>query len=377
MKILFTNFHRDWYGQPLTVLLIARELAARGHAVTLACPAGSALARRGREVGLPVLDSVRFRKTRHKLDTLRDVRLLGRFLRDEGYDLVHSHGSQDTWSVALARRLYRLPARQVMTRCNSKRIRTHAANRWLYRDSLDHLVLSSRALERGYESFLRSGVLPPEKVQVIPHAYDTEEFCGDPQRHRVRRELGLNGEPLVGLVGRIDRYKGHRVLLSALGEVLQRHGETRILFVGSGSEEAPLRLEVERRGLDRRVHFLGFREDVPRITGALDVSVLPSLGVASSPTVLKEALALGVPVVAADTGGIREVVDHGETGFIVPSGDSGALAGALLLLLNDRALARRMGSLGPERMRERFSPRHCADAHEALYERLLDQPSWK
>lgn len=121
--------------------------------------------------------------------------------------------------------------------------------------------------------------------------------------------------------------------------------------------------------------FLGFRVDIADITASLSISVLPTIGTDSSPTVLKEALCLGVPVVAADTGGVREVIDDGETGYVVPRHDHDVLASALLRLLDDPARSRAMAQDGARRVRERFSPQACAINHERLYEQLLRRPA--
>jgi glycosyltransferase involved in cell wall biosynthesis len=211
-------------------------------------------------------------------------------------------------------------------------------------------------------------------MAVIHPPFDMVEFQRPYDRSLLQRELGLPADtPLLGLIGRLDAVKGHRVLLRALGAIRARHPAVHTVFVGDGEghEEQALRGETLAAGLGRWVHFLGFRSDIPQITASLAVSVLPTVGQDSSPTVLKEALCLGVPVVAADTGGVREVIDDGETGLVVAKNDHEGLAQALVRLLDDPGRARAMAQEGARRVRDRFAPDVCAQAHENLYEQLL------
>jgi glycosyltransferase involved in cell wall biosynthesis len=119
------------------------------------------------------------------------------------------------------------------------------------------------------------------------------------------------------------------------------------------------------------VRFLGFRDDVPRITAALTVSVLPSVDCDASSAALKEALACGVPVVATDIGGASEIVREGETGFVVSPRAPDRLAAAIDALLSDPARAAAMGRRGAADVRARFAPDRLADETIAAYEQAL------
>ena len=374
MRVLETNFHQGWGGQPARVLMMSRGLAALGVEVVIAAPAGSLLAERARAAGLPTFEGLALRKTKHLVAAGRDAVVLARHLRAGRYDLIDAHGSQDLWASIAARILSgaRLPL--VFTRHNTKRVRAHLPNRWLYRRQVDHLIVASRTVLDRYAAFFADGSLDPERISVVHSAYRTDRFRRGLDGRRVRAELGLAaGTPLVGVVGRLVRDKGQDVFLDAAARVLSRRPDARFVLVGTGPLEQELRARASALGIAPAVSFLGFRDDMPEITAALDVSALPSVDCDASSAALKEALACGVPVVATDIGGAAEIVRDGVTGFIVPPGDPGRLAEGLLTLIEDPERSRAMGRAGSDEVAERFTPERLAGETLSVYRRVLDR----
>lgn len=348
---------------------LSRELARRGHRVTIATPPGSVLGQRARAAGLPTFEQARFRKASHPICLARDISALARLVRAESFDLVHVHGSQDTWAMVLAHRLFGFRQPILMTRHNTKRVRFHAVNRWLYGSAIDRLVtVSSGALEN-YRPFFEAKILKESDVRVIHSCIDVERFSGPLHPEKVRAELGLGErDPLVGLVGRIARDKGHLVLLDAVPEILAEFPNALFIFVGRGGPmERIVRDVIKSRGLEKSVRLVGFRENIQDITAALDLSVLPALGTDSSPAVLKEALFLGKPVVASRMGGIPEIVTE-EAGILVSPGDSKSLARAIISVLEQSRRA-------PGRMRpgfpQQFTPEYLCTAYLRVYQEML------
>lgn len=372
MKILQTNFHRGWGGQPSRILMMSRGLAARGHQVTVAAPRGSLLAVRAREAGLPVFDEPAFRKPKFLHAALRDVAVMARHLKSERYDLIDAHGSQDLWTCVAARRFAGRTAPLVFTRHNTKRVVEHPANDWLYRRQVDHLIVASGSVLERYEPFFRSGALSRERVSIVQSAYRPDRFHPGVDGAGVRRELGLGTEaPLVGVIGRLVEDKGQDDFLRAAAIVLARRPEAQFVLVGTGPREGALRSLAEELGVARSVRFLGFRDDVPEITAALSVSVLPSIDCDASSAVLKEALACGVPAVATSIGGAAEILQDGATGLVVPPRDPGRLAEAILSLLDDPARSRAMGLAGSLDVAARFTPDRLADGTLKAYQEAL------
>lgn len=173
----------------------------------------------------------------------------------------------------------------------------------------------------------------------------------------LRHELGWGNTTVVGMVGRLQRWKGHEVFLHAAAEILAKRPETRFAIVGGailgweGDYPAELERLTEQLGIGDRVYFAGHRPDPWRWTDLLDVAVHASYDEPFG-LVLVEAMAVGTPLVSTAGPGPLEIVDHGRNGLLVPPGDAKALAGAVLQLLDDDALRARVVAGGRERARD-------------------------
>ncbi|MGD2165208.1 MAG: glycosyltransferase [Anaerolineae bacterium] len=192
---------------------------------------------------------------------------------------------------------------------------------------------------------------------------------------RARRECGsclpsrvTRHTPRIGIVGRLTRQKGHRHLISAMNLVVQARC-AHLLIIGAGPFEDHLRRLASELGVQDFVHFLGSRRDVLGILPHLDLLVSSSLW-EGFPTVLLEAMAMGVPIVATDVSGSRELVHTGKTGILVPSGEPNALAEAILRMLDEPAAAQLMAR-NARQLVSRFTIQEAASRYAQLYQRLV------
>ncbi|HEU5181283.1 MAG TPA: glycosyltransferase family 4 protein [Candidatus Polarisedimenticolia bacterium] len=377
LRILQTNFHRGWGGQPSRILMVSKALVERGHQLVIAAPAGSLLAVRSREAGLETFEEARFLKPKHVLSALADLSALRRLLRTRRFDLVDAHGSQDLWTVAGATALVADPPAFVFTRHNTKRVGDNLANRYLLRRRIDHLILASGSVLERYRPFLERGDLSPDRISVVHSSYREDRFHPGVDGAEIRKELDAveKGALLVGVVGRLVPDKGGTYFLKAVSKLAPKFPSARFLFVGTGTEEERLRRETAALGLGDRVRFLGFRDDIPALTAALDLSVLPSVDCDASSAVLKEAMAVGRPVVATDIGGASEIVEHGRTGLIVPPADPDSLASAMAQILEREDSGRALGEAGARRVREQFGRDRMAEGTLEAYRRALQRRS--
>ena len=208
-----------------------------------------------------------------------------------------------------------------------------------------------------------------DKVRIVYNGFDPAKAkLRDPDvAARLRAELGLGPQPLVGLFGRLSEWKGQHVFLDALAAM---EGVQAVIVGGAlfGQEayEARIREQASRLGLDGRVRFLGFRSDVPELMASMDVVAHTSIVAEPFGRVVVEAMMCGRPVVATRGGGVTEIIRDGETGLLVPPGDASALAAALGTILSDPALAQRLGQSGREDVSDRFSLQETCRSVSAL-----------
>lgn len=211
------------------------------------------------------------------------------------------------------------------------------------------------------DEFRAAGV-PEERLQVLPNGIDLQRFRPPlpGERQALRAEFDL---PPVGMVflysGKLNRGKGLPALLAAWKEYVQAGGEGLLVLVGAGggqflSEEEALRRTVQTEGLQERVRFTGYRQDVERWLRAADVFVFPSESESFGLAPL-EANATGLPVIATGAGALAETVPEGVAGRRVPVGDPAALCRAMTELARDPAARQRIGSSGRERVEREYS----------------------
>jgi L-malate glycosyltransferase len=213
-------------------------------------------------------------------------------------------------------------------------------------------------------------------IVVIRNGVDMSRFGGAPAGAALRSELGIPAEaPLVTVVSRLTRLKGIENFLEATAALKPRYPDARYLIVGETAPyDRPYLTELTdlaaSLGVAERVIFTGLRSDVPAVLGCADVAVMPSLNEALS-NVLLESMAAGAPVVATRVGGTPEALIDGETGLLVPPGDSGAIATAVARLLDDRELATRLGRAARNLIATKFSVEQMVRSTEDLYMELL------
>ncbi len=333
---------------------LTEEAAARGLEVHLGYPAARLL-----EVRRKGLGASRPAALAYPLDMARTVAGLSRLIRERGYDLVLTNSAKaDIYGSAAARlagrpvvwRLHDIVDYDAFSRLNVLLFRVFAA------------LFASRVLavsQAVREALVARGV-SGEKVAVVYNGIDIGGSDRVAERAGVREEWGLEEDaPVAGLVGRLVDWKGPDRFLEAAALVSAEMPRARFMLVGDaifGEADYVYRLKrmAARLGLGESVVFTGFREDAQRIMAGLDVLVHASLLPDPLPTVLIEAMSLGLPVVAADAGGVREIVEDGVTGMVVRPGDARAMKEAMLAVLSAPGKAEEMGAAGRRRARELF-----------------------
>jgi glycosyltransferase involved in cell wall biosynthesis len=211
----------------------------------------------------------------------------------------------------------------------------------------------------------------PDKIFTICNAVDLKPFERVGDRPLFCEGLGVKGDShLIASVGRLTKQKGHRYLLEAAKPVINKFPDAHFLLIGDGELRDTLACQAEEIGVAEHLHFLGLRRDVPDLLAAADLFVLPSLWEGLSVALL-EAMAAAKPIVASAVPGTNQAMIPGETGLVIPPGDSQALADAIIQLLSDPVRARSMGRYARQHVKMHFGAQKQACEHLALYRHLL------
>lgn len=241
---------------------------------------------------------------------------------------------------------------------------------------VDRFIVVSESLRK---KLVEKHHISSEKIVKISNGVETDLFQpgGTDAKKKIAREFKLPEKAvLVGSIGRIVWQKGMKYLIQAIKEMDEKQGirDVRCLIVGEGELRSILEKEARDLGLEGRVVFTGFRQDIRDILSALDIFVMPSIR-EGQPIVLLEAMSMAKPIVCTDIEGINETVDDGSTGILVPPKDPAALSGAVISLLKDRAKADKMAEQAREVAGRNFDIRDKIRQHEELYERLIAERS--
>lgn len=207
--------------------------------------------------------------------------------------------------------------------------------------------------------------VPARKLEFFPYGVRIDELEVPLDPADAKAELGVTGF-VLGMVGRLEEQKGHRYLLAALPELARQIPGLVALLVGEGREQPALRALAGELGVTHLVHFLGTRRDLPRILRAVDVFVQPSLWEGLPLTVLM-AMGARLPVVGTEVSGIIEVIADRDNGRLVPPGDSGALAAAILELYRRPEFRRRLGEAARRTVVAKYSQEAMLRRLEGLY----------
>lgn len=316
---------------------------------------GNPMADELRALGVPVecLD------IRHLRD-LDAIPRLRRYLKEIQADLVHTQLEAANILGNLSAKLLRLPSvctiHVMPARDVKAKTKLHQQVEWfVLRHFCDRVISVSEEARQYHVEISRS---PAKQVTTIYNGIDLSPFLemnSTAEREAVRAELGIPLDaPLLATVAVLRPPKGIQFMIRALPAVLEAHPNTFYLIVGDGQHRQALLAEAVQAGVNDRVVFAGMRKDVPRLLAASDVFVLPTLTEAL-PTVLAEAMAARLPIVASRVGGIPEMVSDGQNGIMVEPQDPSGLADACLQLLGHPERRAAMGGEGWNVVNRKFS----------------------
>jgi len=211
-----------------------------------------------------------------------------------------------------------------------------------------------------------------KKFAIIPNGIPVEQYTSSNiVRQDWRKENQFKNEDILFIcVAGLREVKNHKLLLNAFAVGPARSPQAHLLLVGDGDQKLKLQALCSKLNLQNKVHFLGFRTDIPNILSMTDIFVLSS-DWEGNPLSVMEAMASGKPIISTSVGGIPELVDDGEQGFLVPANNVQALANAMFSLLEDSQRRLNMGLSGMKKAKEKFDIKVMANAYSELYKVLL------
>lgn len=210
------------------------------------------------------------------------------------------------------------------------------------------------------------------RLRKIGNIIDFQGLSVDNDLSDLKRQYNIHGKtPVIGVIGRLRREKGHIILLRAIALLKKDYPNIKVLVIGEGDQEPDLRRFVNAEGMENIVCFCGFQKNVCRFYPLFDLFVLPSF-TEGTPLVLLEAMYFKKPIIASRTGGIIDLIEHGFNGELVPPNEPAPLAESISRLLGDKSYAGKMGESGHKYLLKNFSPerwiREIEDVYQSVYE---------
>lgn len=288
-------------------------------------------------------------------------------------DILHARGWPTLVETAVAARLARVKATvygfhgKTMSDLSQRSLLRRAVQALTIRAYRNVVTLNSRMRS----DFAREAWLPESRIAVIANGVDVTRFSPGRKNEAVRKQYGLPADRLiVGNVARLDPVKNHEVLLHAVAKIAKHRRPPFVLIIGDGDHRPVLEQLIKALGLTNHVLLPGYREDIPSFLSCMDVYVQSSHYEGFSNTVL-EAMASGLPIVASDVGGTRDLFLEGQEGRFFAPNDAQGLADVLTKFQENELLRKAMGDRARRRAAETFSLEAMVRQYEALYEKLV------
>jgi glycosyltransferase involved in cell wall biosynthesis len=293
----------------------------------------------------------------------RSIREIRRLVREQGIDIVHTHGYKaDLYGYLAARR----EDKPLVATCHNWLAGGSALAAYNF---LDRLVLKRfdavGAVSPAIAERLLSLGVPQERITVIPNGIVVEAFKAAPMAEPRR-------EQVLGIVGRLDLQKGFEYLLRSFATLRHSFPGLRLLIVGEGPDRDKIEQMIDHHSLNSVVTLTGQQTDMPGVYNSIDIFVLPSLN-EGLPMTLLEAMAASRPVIATRVGAVPKVITDGVTGLLVEPADEAGLTNAISKLLSAPDLCRALAEKARMQVGEHYTAPAMAQKYCALYAKVMTQ----
>ena len=359
IKVLHIETGMHLYGGAKQVTYLLEGLNTESVNNILCVPKGSQIESWARDNNIKVQTT----DTAGDLD-LNFFRQVKSIMRDENPNLVHLHSRRGADVLGgLAAKLENIP-------CVLSRRVDNVEKAWIIKlkyGLYNHVI----SISEGIKKVLLSQGVPANKVTCVHSAVDARHYQNPASREDFLNEFALPSDAFcIGVVAQLIQRKGHRYLLQVLPELIHKNPQLRVLIFGKGPLSDSLEERVNKSGLQHHITFTGFRNDLEKWLGCLDLIVHPAdiegLGVS-----LLQAAAAGVPIIASRAGGMPEIVHHEENGLLIEPGDTTALSRAIQRIIDDEKLRTSMQLAGPILVDNHFSLSNMLQGNLQVYRQVL------
>jgi len=345
--------------------LLALGLKKMGHNVKMIFNRGRELA----EKDIKTLECVEDNGIEYdflRMDSWYDALSFRKMLKEENYDVIHTH--RDIALRFVLRASVGMNLNSLFTNRGTNYLLKKKERKLYFSKKLDRICAVAGAVK---DVLVAKCGMDTQKVEVVYGSFNEKVFNPEIDGDIVRKELGLdNGEKIVGNIAAHKGKKGHLFYFETIKKVLEKKPSVKFLLVGSRLEEK-FSDHVQALGIGGSVIFTGFRSDIPQVIASFDVSVCSATKGEGLTGTIRESLAMAKPVVSTDVAGNREVVVHAKTGMLVPPKDTDAMAEAIVYLIDnpDKGLA--MGREGRKIVLEKCNNKaRCKRVEDIYYEVL-------
>lgn len=352
MKILFTCLSNGWGGLEMYTLTILLQLKKNGFDVSL-------LAIRNSQISI---EAKNHNIITHEIDSSYwsipiSIKKISFLIMKENYDVIHSHISKDLWLVVPALKLIRSKSSLHFTKhVASGIVKKDILHNWLYK-RINRAYAISNMIKNNLEN---TTLIPKEKIFLLYNGVDTNKF--NPKnidRSVIRKEFNIvEGEILIGMIGRISQGKGHEEFIKCAHILLRKYNNIKFIIVGHasiGEEEyfQKIKTLTSSLKLSDNIIFTGLRKDIPEIFSAMDVFVFPSHDEAFGLTLI-EGMSMQVPNVCSRASGVLEIAIDNQTSLLFEKGNADDLADKVSMLIESQSLREKLSVNSRKRVLQIF-----------------------
>lgn len=376
MRVLHLYSNWKWTGPAEHALNVATSLVKRGYDITFACgrppvEVEDSLEKRAKEVGFSLTHNFYLNKHFNIWHDAIDIVRLKTFIKQKKYDLIHTHLFNDHFIAGVAARCLSKGISLIRTVYEGEGLPWNMRNRMLLSYFTDGLIAVSESSKRKIEETFN---FPSDKIWRIYQGVDLSRFNQRIEGNEIRKRFGIGlNDPLVGIVARVQPHRRFDVFLKAIDYAVKEVPHLKVFIIGRGTHIREIAIEpAETLGLKDHVIFTGYQlEDYPEMLAALDIKVFLVPGSDGSCRAVREAMAMGKPIIVANRGILPEIVEDEISGLVVEDTPEN-LAHAIITLAKDITLRKRMGEAARKRINEAFNPEIQLAKTEDVYKKIKE-----